>query len=182
MKNQDLLRRAQQLDLSTLAQIHDLFFPEIYRYVSYRLSDVQVCEDIASEVFLRLLDALNHKRGPTKNLKGWLFGTASNLVNDHLRAHYSHPVDPLEDSAEDDYHEHPDQTIHRNWIQEQVRSSIGQLTPDQQHVLALRFAQERSLEESAEIMDKSVSAVKALQFRAIASLRRLIGEELLDSF
>lgn len=182
MRSQVLLERAQKFDLPSLAEIHDRFFPEVYRYVCYRLGDIQVCEDIASEVFLRLLDALHNQRGPKKNLKGWLFGTASNMVNDHLRLHYARPIEPLEDNAEDEYNEYPDRTIHNNWVREQLRGAIQQLTPEQQHVLGLRFAQERSLEETADIMGKSVSAVKALQFRAIAALRRELGQELLDSF
>ena len=48
---------------------------------------------------------------------------------------------------------------------------------EQQHVLALRFSEERSLDETARIIGKSVTAVKALQFRALASLRRLLRED-----
>jgi RNA polymerase sigma-70 factor (ECF subfamily) len=50
------------------------------------------------------------------------------------------------------------------------------LTPEQQHVLALRFGQGYSLEETATFMNKNVNAVKALQFRALAALQREIGE------
>jgi DNA-directed RNA polymerase specialized sigma24 family protein len=50
------------------------------------------------------------------------------------------------------------------------------LTPEQQHVLGLRFGQGYSLEETAEILNKNINAVKALQFRALASLQRQIGE------
>jgi RNA polymerase sigma-70 factor (ECF subfamily) len=52
--------------------------------------------------------------------------------------------------------------------------ALQELTPEQQHVLALRFSDERSIDETANIMGKSATAVKALQFRAITSLRRLI--------
>jgi RNA polymerase sigma-70 factor (ECF subfamily) len=51
------------------------------------------------------------------------------------------------------------------------------LTVDQQHVLALRFAEEYSLEETAHIMGKTIGAVKTLQFRALAALRRLLEEK-----
>ena len=57
-----------------------------------------------------------------------------------------------------------------------VRQAILGLTADQQHVLALRFSEERSLQETADIMEKSVSAVKALQFRAVAALQRQLSE------
>lgn len=64
MHSKDLPERARQLEPSTLTQIHDRYYPEIYRYVRFRLQDEHVCEDIAGEVFLRLLDALHKQRGP----------------------------------------------------------------------------------------------------------------------
>ena len=100
-------------------------------------------------------------------------------MNDHFRVQYSRKVDSLEDSDELKLTEnhHPEDKLEETWQQEQVRRAIGQLTPEQQHVLALRFAGERSLDETASIMGKSVSAVKALQFRAVASLKRLLIEK-----
>jgi RNA polymerase sigma-70 factor (ECF subfamily) len=53
---------------------------------------------------------------------------------------------------------------------------MRRLTPDQQNVLTLRFGNGFSLEQTAKIMGKSVNAVKVLQFRATASLRRVLGE------
>jgi RNA polymerase sigma-70 factor (ECF subfamily) len=57
-----------------------------------------------------------------------------------------------------------------------VQVAYAQLTSEQQHVLALRFGQGYSLEETASYMKKKVNAVKALQFRALAALQRMIGE------
>jgi RNA polymerase sigma-70 factor (ECF subfamily) len=57
-----------------------------------------------------------------------------------------------------------------------IRRAYAQLTPEQQHVLALRFGQGYSIEETAAYLKKNVNAVKALQFRALASLQRQIGE------
>lgn len=179
MPSEDTLVRAQRLDSSTLATIHDRYYPDIYRYVRYRLDDAQLCEDITSEVFLRLLDALHRNRGPNQNLRGWLFGTASNLINDHLRRRYSRKVENIE--AEDDYvidDSHPEENYEQAWVRQEVRAAILELTPEQQHVLALRFSSERSLDETANIMGKTVTAVKALQFRAVASLRRLLAERM----
>jgi RNA polymerase sigma-70 factor (ECF subfamily) len=50
------------------------------------------------------------------------------------------------------------------------------LTADQQNVLALRFSQGYSLEETASLMKKNVNAIKALQFRALAALQRKLRE------
>jgi RNA polymerase sigma-70 factor (ECF subfamily) len=57
-----------------------------------------------------------------------------------------------------------------------VNDAYTQLTSEQQHVLALRFGQGYSLEETAATMNKNVNAVKALQFRALAALQREVGE------
>ena len=166
------------MDANALAQIHDRFYPEVYRYVRFRLQREQICEDITAEVFLRLLDALNRRRGPDHNLRGWLLATASNLINDHLRRRYSRPVENLDDQENHpDPAPHPESTVEQIWEHEKVRQAIEQLTPEQQHVLALRFTEDHSLDETAKIVGKSVNAVKALQFRALASLRRLLSDE-----
>jgi RNA polymerase sigma-70 factor (ECF subfamily) len=166
------------MDAHALAQIHDRYYPEVYRYVRFRLDDDQVCEDIAAEVFLRLLDALNKRGGPEKNLRGWLLGTSSNLVNDHLRKIYRRPTDDL-DSKEDlpSLGDSPEASYFAAWELNYVRKAVEQLTLEQQHVLALRFADDISLEETAKTIGKSVAAVKALQFRALASLKRLLSVE-----
>lgn len=174
----DTLKRARNLDANALAQIHDRYYPVIYRYVRYRLENEQVCEDITSEVFLRLLDALHQKRGPNQSLRGWLFGTASNLVNDHLRHQYARPVEELKDYLEigrTGDSNSPEQFMDDSLKRQEVQRAIQKLTNEQQHVLALRFAEQRSLDETAKIIGKSVSAIKALQFRALVSLRRYLG-------
>ncbi len=163
-----------------MVQIHDRYYPQVYRYVRFRLGAEQVSEDIASEVFLRLIDALHQRRGPSQTLRGWLMGTASNLVNDYLRRQYKRPVENLEDHVNtlpSGLDTSPESQLDEFWQRQQVRQAFTKLTQEQQHVLALRFSEECSLDETARIVGKSVTAVKALQFRALASLRRFLDSE-----
>ena len=177
MAEDALLEQARRLETDALVQIHNTFYPELYRYVRFRLDDEQVGEDITAEVFLRLLDALDNGRGPSQKLRGWLFGTASNLVNDHLRQRYAGKIDPISvDEIVMISDDNPESEFDENSKRLRVRQAILELTPEQQHVLALRFSEERSLQETADIMGKSVTAVKALQFRAIAALQRQLSE------
>ena len=165
----------QRLDSQAVGAIYDRYFSDIYRYVRYRIDDDAVAEDIASDVFLRLLEAVKNRQGPGSSLKGWLIGTASNAVNDHLRRHYRRPESKLTDSL-------PDSTsnvsaeVDAREDKKLVQAALAQLTDEQQHVLALRFGQGYSLEETALHLKKNVNAIKALQFRALASLQRQIGE------
>jgi|SRR5688572_24483197 len=165
----------QRLDSQAIGAIYDQYFSEVYRYVRYRINDDAAAEDIASDVFVRLLEASQRKQGPQSSLKGWLIATASHAVNDHLRRHYRRPIEALSDSLPD-----RDASVHAEVdAREQnrmVQSAYAQLTSEQQHVLALRFGQGYSLEETAAHLKKNINAVKALQFRALASLQRQIGE------
>ncbi|MCI0520263.1 MAG: sigma-70 family RNA polymerase sigma factor [Chloroflexi bacterium] len=178
MNSEDTLIRVRRLDAVTLTKVHDRFYADVYRYVRFRLDDEQLCEDITSEVFVRLLDALHKQRGPQINLRGWLIGAASNLVNDHLRKRYARPEESLEAGREYSDGKRPEHAYEDAWQQAEVRQAVRQLTPEQQHVLALRFADEFSLDETASLMGKSVTAIKALQFRAMAALRRILDERL----
>jgi len=166
-----LLERARTLDGSALGQIHDRYYPEIYRYGLYRLGDPQAAEDVAGEVFLRLLDALHRGRAPQTTLRGWLFGVAAHLVADYFRARRT-PAEPLSEAMSNGHSVAAE--VEERLQRGQVQTAMRRLTGDQQQVLALRFGDGFSVEKTAEIMQKSVTAVKALQFRAVETLRRLV--------
>lgn len=177
MNSESLLERARKFEHDALAELHDQLYPVIYRYVRFRLDDEQACEDITSEVFLRFLNALRQPTRPIEDARAWMLGTASNLVHDHYRLKYRRPVENL------DGHENlvspavTEGIVERRFSYHELRGAMGKLTLDQQNVLALRFTQELSLEETAQIVGKSINAVKVLQFRALAALRRLLVED-----
>ena len=172
---QNVLDGLRKLDPKSIGAIYDRYFSEIYRYVRYRIDDDAMAEDIASDVFVRLLEAAQKKQGPQSSLKGWLIATASNAVNDHLRRQYRRPVEDLSELMPDE-----GLSVHAQVdLREQnqlVQTAYAQLTHEQQDVLALRFGQGYSLEETATYMKKNINAIKALQVRALASLQRQIGE------
>jgi len=166
----------KDLDSQVIGAVYDRYFADVYRFVFYKLNDEQVAEDISSDVFVRLLEAVKKKRGPQNNLKGWLLATASNAVADHLRKIYRRPTEALSDTIPDENASTMREEIDLREQGDAVREAYAELTPDQQNVLALRFGSGYSLEETARMMDKNVNAVKALQFRALAALQRNIGE------
>lgn len=165
----------KNLDSQVIGAVYDRYFPEVYRYVRFRLGDEPTAEDIASDVFVRLLEAVQNRRGPQTNLKAWLLATASHAVVDHLRRVYRRATESLpEDLSDPD--PAPAELFDEREQKRTVRQAYARLTSDQQHVLALRFSQGYSLEETASVMKKNVNAVKALQFRALAALQRNIEE------
>ena len=173
--NDSILNGLQNLDQQVVGAVYDQYFPEIYRYVLYRIGDPTLAEDITSDVFVRLLESIQSGRSPQTNLKGWLIGTASHVVTDHLRQKYRRPEEEISESMPD---RGPSLTAEVDQREQNraVNEAYAQLTSEQQHVLALRFGQGYSLEETAAFMKKNVNAVKALQFRALAALQREVGE------
>jgi len=163
------------LEPEAVSAVHARYFPELYHYAAYRTGDDQLAEDLASETLARMLEALHGGRGPTTSLRGWLMGTLANLVNDHFRRAYARPTTELSDDLHANGKD-PTALAEDSEQRANVRRALGQLTPEQQHVLTLRFGSELSLEETAALMERSVNAVKALQFRALASLRRALAE------
>jgi RNA polymerase sigma-70 factor (ECF subfamily) len=169
------------INAQTIGAIYDEYFPEIYRYALYRLGDESLAEDIASDVFIRLLEAVQASRGPQKNIKGWLLGTASHVVADTLRKKYRHQEDDLPASLPDPQPVSEVQVDQREQ-QRAMQSALSKLTAEQQNVLIFRFGQGYSIEETAILMNKNLNAIKALQFRALAALQRELGEDENDQY
>ncbi len=169
------LEGLRTLDSQVIGAIYDKYFPEIYGYVRYRLNDERLAEDIASDVFLRMLEAAQNGLGPQTNLRAWLISTASHIVADHLRHDYRRPVDALSENLLDPASA-PAEEFDRREQTRSFQEAYAELTAEQQHVLALRFGQGYTLEETASVLKKNVNAVKALQFRALAALQRKVGQ------
>jgi len=165
----------RQFDPHAIGVIYDRYFVDIYRYVRYRISDDSIAEDVASDVFVRLLEASRKGHGPQTNIKGWLLATASNAVNDHLRRQYRRPLTKLSEAMPDE-ESNINSEVDAREQNRAVKKAYTQLTAEQQHVLALRFGLGYSIEETAAQLKKKINAIKALQFRALASLQRMMGE------
>lgn len=122
-------------------------------------------------MFHRLLQALQKGNGPRQDTKAWLYRTAHNIVVDHYRRRQHRDHLPLFDGIVDGETDLA-YTAEMHMAVDAVREALTQLTPDQHQVIALKFLTGLSNSEVAEVMEKPVGAVKSLQHRALAALRR----------
>ena len=172
------------LDPQAITVIHNRYYPEVYRFARFRVSDEVVAEDIASDAFMNLLEAVHKGNGPNSNIRGWLIRTTANLVNDHFRKIYNRPKDePAEilESNTDLYLLQNDPVTLTDQADRlrQLQGAIDELTDAQKLVITLRFGNRLSLEETAELMGKETNTIKALQYRAMQALRRKLGSEMI---
>jgi RNA polymerase sigma-70 factor, ECF subfamily len=127
----ELLARARRFERDALAQIHDAYYRPIFRYISFRVGNPDVAEDLASEVFTRFLGALRSRSAPSATLRGWLYGVAANIVADHHRTRYRAEHVEL-DEALASYEPGPAETAEAALIREDLRSAVAELTEEQQ--------------------------------------------------
>lgn len=157
-------------------------YRERVRAVAYRFMQNQAeAEDIAQDTFIRLVQARERYR-PKAKFSSFLFTIAHNLCLNALRHRKRHPTQSMDAavSAEED-------APARQWADPSavpavqvledeeravmVRKAVDQLPPDERMALILDHWEDQPLEEIAEVLRKSVPAVKSLLFRARAKLR-----------
>ncbi|MEZ4594620.1 MAG: sigma-70 family RNA polymerase sigma factor [Chloroflexota bacterium] len=168
-----LLHRARSLDQDALAEIHNQYYDAIYCHIAFRVNDAPTAEDLTSEVFLRLLNALRDKSAPQNTLRGWLYGVASHVLKEHYRSKKRDKFTLLHDEipAGEQSLDHQVDAILRN---ENLQAVMSGLTDEQQNVLALRFGFGMPIQEVADTMGKSEGSIKMLQARAISAISQRI--------
>jgi RNA polymerase sigma-70 factor, ECF subfamily len=172
-----LVRRAQALDEAALSSLFDRFYPKIYNYGLLQLQEAHAAEDLASDVMLKVLESIPRYRSRGIPLSAWVFRIARNrLVDIKRRGHRRREVglnDRFIDGAAT-----PHATVERALDFGQVSLALSHLTEVQEQVIVLRFIKDLDVASVAQVLGRSESAVKSLQFRALTSLRRILqGDE-----
>jgi RNA polymerase sigma-70 factor (ECF subfamily) len=176
-----LLGQARQGNQDAIMQIYESYFSPVYNFIRLRVADQQLAEDLASDVFVKLVGALRSHTAPRHSLRGWLFRVARNVLHDHYGRSRHLTTEALDEWLPAPGDDDPEIQFVRSLDVERTRDALRMLSPEQQEVLILRFGQMLSLQETAEIMGKNIGAIKSLQFRAVNALRQIFGELRLEA-
>ena len=178
----NLLKAAQKLDEEALTAIFDQFAPAIYKYTLRLCHDQIVADNIVGDVFAQLLEQFGQGKGPRTNLRSYLYQTAYHLVVDRSRDNqHNAPLEVAANSYASGQFAPTQSQIEERVMMEALISAMNtDLTEDQRHVIILRFLEDFSLKETAEIIGKEVNNIKVIQNRGIAKLRKAMGINLDD--
>ncbi|TQS39865.1 sigma-70 family RNA polymerase sigma factor [Cryptosporangium phraense] len=176
-----LVRLAQAGDTEAFARIYDRYFDTVYRYISYRIGSRSVAEDLTSEVWLRALRRIGSVTWQGRDLGAWLVTIARNLIADHYksaRARLEVTTADMRDADDEDHgpEGRPEAEVLARLDNATLLEAVRRLNPEQQECITLRFLQGLSVTETAQIMGKNDGAIKALQYRAVRTLGRLLPE------
>ena len=170
-RNQEnLLSQAKRFNQHALAEIYDTYSTGLYGYALRLLGDPDTAEDCVAETFSRFLKMLHAGKGPEKQLKAYLYRIAHNWIADFYRRSSPQCLS-LEESPELSHAEYVEEQVDRRIMADQLRDALLQITPDQRQVIMLVFIEGWRKDEVAAAVGKPVGAVKALQHRALKSLR-----------
>lgn len=165
----DTLVRQALADRAAFAELYRRHMRPVYHYLLSRTRDAEDAQDLTAQTFMSALENLGKYR-PRGKFIAWLLTIARHKAVDHFRKNRT--IVSLE-HAEDLPHPgpSPDESLNIRLQLEQVAAALEQLSPERAEALSLRLFAELTGPEIAEVMGKSVAAVKMLIHRAWGDLR-----------
>jgi RNA polymerase sigma-70 factor (ECF subfamily) len=171
-----LVDRAQAADRAALEELYLIHFDRIYSYLHVTVGNRHDAEDLTTQTFLKMLEAIGKFRWSSAPFSAWLFRIAHNLAMDHFRASRRwQPEDEVPEPEADD-----STSAEIGALESIGRRSMLELIDDlsleQQQVLTLKFVFNFSNGEAATILGKTEGAVKSLQHRALVTLQKKLEQ------
>jgi len=164
-----LVREAAQGSNEAFGQLYRLHVRQIYQYVFYQVRNKMIAEDITEDVFLKALERIDSCAGKEPTFTAWLYRIAHNRVIDYFRSDRRHL--PLESDGVYDMGDIK-QDPFRHLERQELYNLVMQLPVNQRQVIILKFIIGLDNREIGQVLRKSEGAIRIIQMRALASLRK----------
>jgi RNA polymerase sigma-70 factor, ECF subfamily len=171
------LIEAAQTDVAAFAGLYDLYVDAVFSYLRTYSENDEDAADLTQHVFVRALEALPRYRHQGVPFRAWLFRIARNAATDTFRRRRrTLPWDHIPESLHPFSRSDPESVaMHREALNE-LRVLVGQLPPEKQELLALRFAAGMSSSEIALVLGRSPAAVQKELVRVMHLLKEQIHD------
>lgn len=167
------IRSAEDLDAFT--ELYNRYHRRVYRFVRSQTTDDATAEDLTAQTFFRALSgaATFDRRG---SYKSWLFRIAHNTVASWQLHRTKSPIVLEEVPEHMDPSPSPASVLVAGEERSLVWRVVSSLAPAQREAIALRYIEDLTTDEIAEITGRSRGAVRTLLHRARTALRRAFEE------
>jgi RNA polymerase sigma-70 factor (ECF subfamily) len=168
-----LIKRAAGGDSESFGRLYDIYLEPIYRYVYHHVGETNTAEDIAQEVFIKAWKAIKSCRGKETTFKAWLYRIAHNHTIDYFKCRREESrIDSQNLADKSDSLDTSLDEIEEDSEISRVLSEMTSLPDSQRQVVVLKFIEGLGNREVSRIMGKSQGAIRVLQVRALAGLRK----------
>jgi RNA polymerase sigma-70 factor (ECF subfamily) len=170
-----LVERARAGDRQAFGELYDRYAALTYRHIHCLVGDRQAAEDLTAQTFLQALQAIGRYEERGIPFQVWLLRIARNLAINHwrIRRNHSNGDNGLERK---DSMPSPESLCEAKLLEEEVWGAVRRLRGDQRQVIVLRFVDGLSYPEVAQVLGKSIGAVRVVQYRALSALRRALED------
>lgn len=172
LRGQALLERLAAQDSEAFAEVYDLYVDRIFRYVVLKLPTQEDAEDVSSEVFKRLWQYVCDGTKVVDNLNALIYQIARNLVADYYRNRERKPTVSADDFPIEIADERQLDVVRSIEHGIELTQAIQQLPTDYREVVVLRYIEDLSTEDIAQIMGRTKGAIRVLLHRATQLLRQ----------
>lgn len=170
-----LVHRAQEGSAEAFGELYRIYLDTVFRYIYHRVSTRALAEDLAGETFLRALRRITTFSWQGRDFGAWLVTIARNLVADHFKSsRHRMEITTGEMLDAGEVERSPEDSVLERLSNEVLLDAVGRLNDHQRECITLRFLQGLSVAETAEVMGKNGPTIKALQYRAVRTLARLL--------
>ncbi|PIS04580.1 MAG: hypothetical protein COT81_05790 [Candidatus Buchananbacteria bacterium CG10_big_fil_rev_8_21_14_0_10_42_9] len=170
----DLMERAKQGDSDAFGQLYELYYVPVFRYIYYRLPDKEEAENLTQTVFIKVFKSVGRFKYQGKSPLAYFFTVARNSITDYWRKKREVKLNDPEvvfQRMADDRRSEAELTEIKD-MATKIKDAIYNLTEEQQEVMILKFVNEFSNKEIAEVTGKKEGAIRQLQCRALKVLRQ----------
>lgn len=178
IKEKILLYKIRVKDEKAFAKIYDLYVEKIYRFIFFKVSNAQEAEDLTSEVFLKAWQYIKEGK-KIKTINAFLYTIARNKIIDHYRKNSRTNLLDLDNNEVKevigksfDLAKKIDNEIGLN----NITKFLDQLKAEYKEAILLKYVDDYSTDEIAEILSKNKGNVRVLLHRALEALKEIMGE------
>ena len=177
IETKTLVKRAKRRDAEAFGGLYDSFVDQIFRYIYYKLGDFNEAQDLTGHTFLRAFENIDAFEIREVAFSSWLYRIAHNLVVDYYRKEAKSESVSIEGEEEAvTVRVNPVETVMADLDSDRLYEAMRDLTHNQREVIILKFIDNLSNLEVAEIMGVSVGAVKSTQKRGLLTLNKILSE------
>jgi RNA polymerase sigma-70 factor (ECF subfamily) len=158
--------------------LYERYVDRIYNYIYYRTGNHHDAEDLTSHTFHRALQHVPRYVDRGVPFSAWLYRIAHNLVANWHRDRSRRQIISIDDLIlTSQRKEDPVSVTEERDRQAWLLKMVHRLPPERQQLLILKFIEEMSNAEIAEVMGRTEGAIKSLYHRTLVALRDEVKEE-----
>lgn len=172
-QERDLVEKAKE-SLKAFDKLYEHYLPKIYGYVLNRAANREIAEDVTSKTFIKAMTKIQTFKYQGYSFGAWLYRIAHNNLMDYYR---KNPLLGNIDSQEVESHEKTDQKAEDLERQRVILQALSRLPKQYQQVLSLKFFEELTNEEIAEVLGCRKETLAVKLHRSLRAFKKVLKKE-----